>query len=303
MDNLRQLDLNLLVALDILLDERSVTRAASRLSLSQPATSATLARLRAHLGDRLLVRSRGEMLLTRRATVLRQPIKDALRAISNALDARETFDPRALEHTFRITMTDIAAAALAPRLAAALHRKAPYAALEVMALDRLHLHESLRNATVDAAVIVATTEDHKFESEPLFDDEIVFLTAPDHPLARVRRVRPEVLVKYPLVEVSFASGLMRPTFEHLASLGLNWAPTLTVPHFLIVPTTLGDAPFVGIMGRRVAERYVQAGAAAIVKSFLPPPIIHYRLAWHRRLAHDPGHVWVRGLIQSVARGL
>src|SRR5512147_1497594 len=114
MVNLRKIDLNLLVVLDALLDERSVTKAAARLGLSQPAASAALSRLRQHLGDKLLIRSRGEMFLTAQATLLRQPIKAALRDISRALESRDDFSPDSLETTFRLSMTDYVSLVLGP---------------------------------------------------------------------------------------------------------------------------------------------------------------------------------------------
>jgi DNA-binding transcriptional LysR family regulator len=298
-DSLRKLDLNLLVVLDVLLEERSVTRAAARLALSQPATSAALARLRLHLDDRLLVRSRGEMLLTSRATALREPIKEALQAISQALEAREVFDPAAIDRGFRITMTDIASLVLGRALVTALHREAPRAALEVVALDRSRLHDWLRNGTVDAAVIVAAADDRKFECEALFEDELVFLVAPDHPLAGKGRIGAAELVRYPRIDVSFAGGLMRPVFERMEARGHVWTATMTVPHFLIMPSLLRGTEFVGIMGRLAAQQYEQVGAAVTLRSEEMLPTIRYWLAWHRRVSYDPVQIWFRKLVQSV----
>src|SRR5262249_44909230 len=133
---LKRLDLNLLVVFDVLLDERSVSRAAARLSLSQPATSAALSRLRASFEDKLLIRSRGEMLLTERANALRQPIKNALRSVAEALESQNTFRPSDLEARFRIAMLDVTSFNLGSDIADYLVQHAPLASAEFIALDR-----------------------------------------------------------------------------------------------------------------------------------------------------------------------
>ena len=136
LDALKRLDLNLLVVFDILLDERSVTRAAARLSLSQPATSAALARLRACLNDELLIRKRGEMLLTERASALRQPIKEALRTVAQALETRDTFQARTFDGRFRLAALDVTNFNLGSDIVKYLRRHAPCASPSGCSLTR-----------------------------------------------------------------------------------------------------------------------------------------------------------------------
>lgn len=303
MMDLRKLDLNLLVVLDALLDERNVTRAAGRIGLSQPAASAALARLRAHLGDALLIRSRGEMFLTRQAMLLRQPIKDALRDISRALESRDNFSPDALETRFRLSMTDYVNFVLGPRLSAEVRRAAPRASIEYLPLDRSKLLDGLREETIDAAIIVSDTEQHNVVSDVLFKDELTLVVAPTHPLARKRIRKMAELARYPLVEVSFASQLMWPVFDNMVSTGRPWRATVTVPHFLMIPPILRGADFIGVMGRLPAQPFVDDGAAAILKTPVPLPALEFKLVWHRRLSDDPAHSWLRGIIREVARSV
>src|SRR5262245_42858604 len=216
---LKQLDLNLLVALDVLLDERSVTRAAARLSLSQPATSAALSRLRACFEDKLLIRSRGEMLLTERANALRQPIKNALRTVAEALEAQSSFRPRDLDVRFRIAMLDVSSFNLGPDIVNYLLEHAPLASAEFIALDRLRLHDWLRNDVIDAAIVAFSADEGAHESEFLFEDELVFVASTSHPLRRKRAQPFANIAQYPFIEVSAAASTMRPFFEHQASLG------------------------------------------------------------------------------------
>ncbi|HEV2573228.1 MAG TPA: LysR family transcriptional regulator [Beijerinckiaceae bacterium] len=300
MDILKRLDLNLLIAFDILLDERSVTRAAARLSLSQPATSAALARLRASFNDQLLIRSRGEMFLTERASALRQPIKDALRAVAQALEAQDSFRPEAFDGRFRLAMTDIASFTLGSDIVQDLRHKAPSAAAEFIALDRSRLYDWFRNDMIDAAVVVYSADEGLYESEHLFDDELIFVASKTHPLRHKRAQAFSRLTAYPLIEVSIATTIMRPFFEEQEALGHKWSPMVSVPQFLIVPSMLQDNDCIGVMGRLAARKFEDMGAAVILEISEPTPVVHYRLIWHKRRTHDPAHRWMRDMIGTIA---
>jgi DNA-binding transcriptional LysR family regulator len=302
-DNLKHLDLNLLIALDVLLDERSVTRAAARLSLSQPAASAALARLRTSFNDQLLVRSRGEMFLTARASSLRQPIKDALRAVEQALETKDAFKPRDFDGRFRLAMTDIASFTLGSHIVSQVHDKAPNASVEFIALDRSRLYDWFKNDVIDAAVVVYDASDGMYESEPLFSDELIFVAAKTHPLHRRRGLKFQHFISYPLIEISIAATIMRPFFERQEELGYGWTPTVSVPHFLIVPSMLEGNTLIGIMGRLAAQKFSQLGAAAILEIPESMPKVNYRLIWHKRRSHDSAHQWMREILRATAAQL
>src|SRR5262245_59138038 len=133
--NLSAVDVNLLVAFDALINERSVTRAARRIGLSQPAMSNALGRLRTLFGDPLLVRGAREMTPTARALELVGPIHRALTEIQHALDSTSTFDPKRSERTIRLAVTDYVAVVLLPRLLRRLARVAPLIDVETQPLD------------------------------------------------------------------------------------------------------------------------------------------------------------------------
>src|SRR5437879_6395361 len=123
--NIRDIDLNLLVVLDALLEERSVTRAAAKVGLSQPAMSNALSRLRETFGDPLLVRTPGGMVPTARAHDLAEPVRQALRAIGSAIAPGPIFDPKISRHVFTIGTTDYAELVLLPELSKRLQNEAP----------------------------------------------------------------------------------------------------------------------------------------------------------------------------------
>lgn len=295
---LKRFDLNLLVALDVLLEERSVSRAAVRLSLSQPAMSATLSRLRISLGDELLVRSRGEMFLTARAAELRQPVKEVLQGISQVLKAHEAFDPTQFEGRFRIAATDIAASLLSPCLSSRFRQATPGGSIEFIALDRLRLHDWLRDDSVDAAIVVQGERDRFLESEQLLQDELVFVAASNHTLAGQREIGLEQILDYPLVGVSAADLILGSFVRSLEALGREWRPAITVSHFLIVPSIVCQSGFIGIMGRCVARTFGDLGAITILDAGIALPTIRYKLVWHRRYTHDLAHRWMRSLIRA-----
>jgi LysR family transcriptional regulator, mexEF-oprN operon transcriptional activator len=134
--NLAKLDLNLLVALDALITERSVTRAATRLSIGQSAMSHNLARLRAVFGDDLFTRTADGMRPTPRAMALADPLRMVLAQIQGSLLGRQTFDPATSERTFRIGLSDSLEVALVPKLMAHFRQRAPQCRLQHRSTDR-----------------------------------------------------------------------------------------------------------------------------------------------------------------------
>src|SRR5262245_506652 len=149
--NLSGIDVNLLVVFDALVHERSVTRAATRVGLSQPALSNALSRLRVLFGDPLLVRVGREMSPTRRALDLAGPINRALVDLQHAVDSTATFDPKRSARTIRLALTDYVATVLLPRLIRCLTRTAPGVDIETQPLDGRLPAEELRSGRLDLA--------------------------------------------------------------------------------------------------------------------------------------------------------
>ncbi len=150
MNDLRRIDLNLLVILDALLSEQHVTRAAERVHLSQPAVSHALARLRDVLGDPLLVRQGGTLVPTARALELAAPLAEALAQVQ-ALLAPNRFDPASAKRRFRVAMSDYSAAIFLPRLVRVLRREAPGIDLQIIQTSREGMVEGVLNGDLDLA--------------------------------------------------------------------------------------------------------------------------------------------------------
>ncbi|HUX26361.1 MAG TPA: LysR family transcriptional regulator, partial [Burkholderiales bacterium] len=171
--DIRNIDLNLLVALDALLAERSVSRAAVRLRLSQPATSALLARLRELFGDPLLLRSARGMLPTPRALELLAPVKQVLGEIEAIIQPPAAFDPAGAAHTFTLSASDYVEFALLPTLVDYLEHKAPGVRLEVTPIDLQLVAKQMASGEVDLCITGLQNAPAGLHVRPLYTERLV----------------------------------------------------------------------------------------------------------------------------------
>ncbi len=174
MNDLRRIDLNLLVILDVLLSEQHVTRAAERLHLSQPAVSHALARSRDLLGDPLLVRQGGALVPTARALELAAPLAEALAQVQ-ALLAPNRFDPASTKRRFRVAMSDYSAAIFLPKLIRVLRREAPGIDLQIIQASREGMVDGVLNGDLDLAAGVFPDMPCELRTTPLFEEHYTCL--------------------------------------------------------------------------------------------------------------------------------
>jgi len=292
--NLRSFDLNLLVILDALLDEAHVTRAADRLGLSQPATSAALQRCRHLFGDELLERGRGTMRLTARAEILRAPLKSILGSVTDLIDP-----PRiplsAIQKTLRITMADYPALLIAGPLQRALQETAPGISF---AIHPWHGAEatfaSLVNGATDLAISVFQGEKDEVQREELFVEDYVVAMRQEHPALPSFDVHR--WLAFPHIIVSGRGDTKSPTDTELARIGLSRRVGLVVPSFGMVPELLRGSDMIAMLPSRVAQI---APDLAILPTPIPIAGFPLHLAWHRRQATDPALRHVAQLIMEV----
>ncbi|HKY02663.1 MAG TPA: LysR substrate-binding domain-containing protein, partial [Burkholderiales bacterium] len=179
--DIRNIDLNLLVALDALLSERNVTRAAARLGLSQSAMSASLARLRQVFGDPLLLRTAGGMLPTSKAEDLATPVKQVLDEITRIVEQTEAFEPTTAAVKFTIAASDAVEFAILPRLVDHLEKHAPLSRLQVQPSDYTAIGKQLESGDVDLAVINVANAPGAMRSRPLYTERFVVVARREHP--------------------------------------------------------------------------------------------------------------------------
>lgn len=296
------IDLNLLVALDALLAERSVTRAALRIGLSQSAMSHALARIRELLGDAVLVRTAEGMVPTARAERIGPAVRRALAEISSALAGDAPFDPATSRRTFTLAAADYAQMALLPPLLARLAKIAPGVDLWVKSVP-----EDLGIALagdVDLVITPARSRDTAagIAHERLFDERFVCVVRRGHPAAK-KRMTLDRFVALPHALVAPMGTRASFVDDALAALGKQRRIACAVPHFLVAPHLIASSDMVLTLGERVARSF----AAQLDLVLLTPPLelggITVSQIWHERSAGDPGHAWLRSLLREVAAAL
>ena len=306
--NFRSLDLNLLRVFDEVMAERSLTRAAHKLSLTQPAVSNAMRRLREAVGDELLVRSGQGVEPTARAMALWPPVREALAQLQESL-APGRFDPATATSTFVLAMADATAATLVPALVEILEREAPGVAIRVLPLTTRDPRQLLDDEAADMAVgyfpavladLTARAQSGDavaFESRRLYDGEYVCVMRQGHPLAHA----PLTLDAYCEARhmlVSFSGRAFGFIDEALASLGRERKVVITVNQFFTAGRVVCGSDLLTVLPRHFVP--VTGIADALVQRALPlnVPPVHVDALWRRRGPQQTAMTW---LLQALAR--
>lgn len=288
-------DHNLLLVLDALLDERSVTRAAERLHLSQPAVSASLNRLRASFDDPLLVRGPRGMIPTPRALELDGPVKAILANTENLLHDRP-FDPVTASTVYSVAADDYAQFAVVAPLLRRLRSIAPNIRLDVRIPDP-HLEEQLERGQLDFAFTHADILPKGTRSAPLFDEVLTCAVRLDHPQVADRIDLDQFCALDHVSVSSAATGNREYLDQALRELGRRRRIVMTVPSYFILPRMLRHNDFLSIAPQRLIQYF-----AATLK-MLPPPVsipgFSVNLIWHERTQASAAHAWMRDLTVSL----
>jgi DNA-binding transcriptional LysR family regulator len=300
--HLNDLDLNLLVALDALLTERHVGRAAGRVGLTPSAMSHALGRLRKTLGDDLLVRTRGGMALTPRGELLRGPLQRVLGEIGELVRGPGVFEPGTSRRHFTLATTDYIEVVLLPPLLARISAEAPGVHLRVKPLDRLDVDGLLESSDSDLVVAASFNEVSGLRQQTLFSEEMVFVCRKGHPKVR-RRVDLATYLELRHVMISLRGGSQSPVDALLAAQGHRREVALLVPHFLagLLIASCSDLVLTA------PARLVKLLGAGLALQVMPPPLsipgFTVRQVWHQRHHDDPAHLWLRQQLFVAASGL
>ena len=308
--NFRTLDLNLLRVFDEVMTERSLTRAARNLSLTQPAVSNALRRLRETLGDELVQRSGQGVAPTARALVIWPAVREALQRLQESLSPR-TFEPATASSTFVLSMADATAAELMPGLIHILENEAPEISIRVLPLSTRDPRRLLEEQATDLAVgyfpaVLADLTAREqagqapgFAHQRLYSGEYVCVMRQGHPLAR----GPLTLARYCAARhllVSFSGRPFGFIDEALASLGRKRRVVLTVNQFFTAGRVVGNSNLLTVLPRHFVR--VTGHAEDLLLRDLPfdVPPVHVDALWHRLAQHNPAHVWLRGAVLRAA---
>src|SRR5919197_485954 len=298
------LDLNLLVALDALLSERSVTRAARRVGLSQPGMSNALARLRRQCGDPLLVRQGAVLVPTSRAEALAGPVREALALIRGALDDPVPFDPARDRRSFRVSCSDYSVLMLIGPLVRRLAAEAPGVAMEV--LPRLaDADRALRDADVD--LVIEPTEIMGQTDLPgarLWEDRWVCCIWEGNARVGDRMTFADFTSLGHLI-YSMGGGGQPVALPALAlnRLGVPRRIEFSVESFLLAPFLMQGTELVAVVPARAEGFLRRTGSIRLLEPPVELPVFVETLWWHPRTTADPGLAWLRARIEDVAARL
>ena len=292
------MDVNLLVALDALLREGHVTRAARRVGLSQSAMSHALARLRVLLDDPLLVRGSRGMLLTPRAERMARPLAEALMALDGAVGPPAPFDASTIERELTLAAIDFAQLVFVAPLMELLAREAPGLSLVVVPPAE-PIERALVSGAVDLALGLARPG-FSLRQEELSSERFVCVVRKNHPAARRARLRLRDYARLPHVVVSPRGRVPGAADAALRARGLERRVVLTVPHALTAALFVARSDAV----LTIAERVAASALRALPLRVLEPPLelspFRVTMQWHPRLDGDPVHAFVRGKLASIA---
>jgi LysR family nod box-dependent transcriptional activator len=302
--NIGGLDLNLLVALDALLSERSVTRAAQRVGLSQPGMSNALARLRAQFGDPLLIRQGATLVPTSRAEALADPVRAALELIRGAIDQPTGFDPAADRRSFRLSCSDYTVLMLIGPLVRSLETQAPGLTVEV--LPRMaDAGRALSSGAVD--LVIEPSEIMGRNDLPavrLWHDRWMCCVWDGN--ARVgKQMTLELFTSLGHLIYSMGGGAQPVALPDLAlsRLGVHRRIELSVESFLLAPFLLQETELITLVPARAEEFLRRIGEIRLLEPPVEIPEFIEMLWWHPRADTDPAHTWLRTRIQELSRQL
>lgn len=294
MKDIKALDLNLLKALDALLDECNVTRAAVRLGVTQPAMSGMLTRLRENFGDPLFVRAQRGIVPTQRALELSAPLKQVLSEIGALLQPL-AFDPSTARLTFTIAATDYALRAVALPFLSALKQLAPHLRVALVPVDDKQMPTQIERGDIDLALVTPENTPADLHAHKLFEEHYVCALRQGHPAMQGRKrltVKQFCALDHALVSYT-GGGFRGVTDEALEKLGKRRQVTVSVKSFIILPEILRASDMVAILPSRLV-----AGVEGLVV-FDPPidvPGFTKVAAWHERTHRDAAHRWLRELL-------
>ena len=295
--DIRTLDLNLLKTLDALMDERSVTRAASRLSLTQPAVSGMLNRLRDYFDDPLFIRAPHGIVPTTRAEELAAPVKRILADIDVLLQPTG-FDPLSASMTFTVAATDYALRAVMVPFIAALKIRAPAIRVRVVPVESDRLVSQLERGSVDVALITPLTTPAELHSRALYDERYVCMMRADHPDAG----KPLSLARFCALEhvlVSYeGDGFRGVTDSVLEKIGRMRRVGLSVSHFLVLPDVLALSDMIATVPSRIAENQTEM---FVCETPVSVPGFTKSMAWHGRTHRNPAQAWLRELMLKTSQ--
>lgn len=306
--NIARIDLNLLVYLDVLLRERSVTKAADQLGITQPAMSNSLRRLRDMLNDPLLIRTSEGMTPTERALEIQPQIREILAAIEKAVQPAADFDAATSERVFRIMASDYAESTLIPELLTQIRQQAPKIRLDILTPSDVSIQD-VEKGKVDMAINRFDYLPQSFHQSTVWRDNFACLLSRDNPIAEDFTIDSYLSSKHIWVsKTGMGVGVgMTPgdtqrlgwVDEALAVFGKRRDIRVFTRHYQVAAQLAQQPDLIATLPRQFALLYRDRADLLIKNPPFPVVPFELKMAWSPLLHHNPGHAWLRRLIVEL----
>lgn len=294
-----RLDLNLLVALDALLAERNITRAAERVHLSQSAMSGALARLREYFGDELLVQAGRRMVPTPLGESLAAPVREVLLKVETTIQARPDFEAATSTRHFKLLMSDYASTVLMSRTLPRLQEEAPHVTIELLPYSEWQW-ETLERGEADFLIMPTRYLREGHPSEVLFEDSFTCVAWSGNELVGDSLSLAQYLA---LGHVAVRFGQQRiPAFDEwfFDHFGYNRRIEVIATSFNSIPQLLVGTRRIATIHRRLADFYARYLPLKFVAPPLEMPTLTEAIVWHKYRDGDPGSIWLREVLKAAA---
>lgn len=292
-------DLPLLVALDALLVEQSVTRAATRLGVTQSALSQQLKRLREMFGDELLVPGRQGMSATPFALDMQEPLRQALQQLEEVVNERQAFDPATTGATFALAGTDYGQLVLSEEIWRRVHGRAPYCRVGWEHLNPKNIVDELESGAVDLLITAESGVNETLKAMTLLEDHFVFIQRKGHPRGNAAPALDEFCeLEHAVMSVEGGS-FSSDSDEELKKLNRKRRVLMSLPSYVQTALTVMNTDLVAVVPAMLAYRF----ATRLERHELPFTLPHFRLlmAWHQRQQRNPAHMWIRQEVLAAAK--
>ena len=290
--NLKETDLNLFIAFDVIYTEKNLTKAGQVLGITQPAVSNALSRLRELFGDDLFIRTSKGMIPTHVANQIIKDVRSALSLIQNTISETEKFDPSIAEMTFKISIGDSSEYRLLPLLIKELAEIAPKIKVETYLTPRKDAPRELASGTIDFSIDPPVHSDPHLRHEKIYEEDYVMIVRKDHPILSLKEIAIEDYLKLSHIHISNRKTGLGHVDMALYRLGLSRDISLRAQHFLVAPYIVEQSDLAITTTKGFA---VDRDLAWRELPFeIEPLILH--LYWHEAKDSDPSTKWMKDLM-------
>jgi DNA-binding transcriptional LysR family regulator len=297
--DITRLDLNLLIAFHAMMEHQNVTRAGQAVGLSQPATSAAVARLRALFNDPLFVRTGGGMSPTPLAVQLAEPVRKVLDLVKTDILQRSRFDPKSTQRTFSIAMPDIAELLFLPGFLQRMAEEAPSANFSSVVMAPRAMQEALENGTLDLAYgYFPDLARPGFFQQSLGRISYVCMVRADHPTIGERMTLEQfVTASHAVVHPAGRSHELVEAI--LQQRGIKRRVQVNVSHFTTLPVIISQSDLVAIVTRTAGARFASLAKVKLVEPPFKLAATDLKQYWHGRYHRDPANIWLRRIVREL----